>query len=805
MTFTRDARFALRSMAKSPGFTAVAVCSLALGIMATTAMYSVVYAVILDPFPYKDVDSLMSIKTWEPGSRGYRVYYTTDEYLAFADRSTIFNGVISSTINDVVWIGEGEPRRLRGNFVSTNTFNVLGVPPLLGRAITPSDGAADAPPVAVLGYRFWQRQFGGSPDAVGRQMRLNGVVRTVVGIMPPRFMWRGADVYIPIVFHYGQKAEDIQFVHVLGRLKPGVNAARAEADLRPIVADLRRQFPRDFPEKWRVGLLSFRETFPSSITDGLWILFGAVALLLLIACSNVSNLLLSKGTARRKEMAIRASLGAGRARLVRQLLTESLILSLVASAVGIVLALVALKAIIAIVPPDTIPDEAHIAVNAPVLLFTVAVSIVTSVLFGLAPALNACTADLANPLKESGRGSTGGSRQRYVRNGLVVAEVALSLMLLVGATLMIRTLIAMQTFDMGFKPEHILTMRIPLSEQRYRDVDRRNAFLTELLRRAEAVPGVRAAAVSSGLHPIGDWGASVEVAGSSQNDARRVLIHQTSAAYGSVYGIQLLEGRWITSGEMAARQRLAVVNRMFVDRYLSGANPLGAMVRIPRLRTPPFNLSDAAFQIVGVVHNAANSMNRDQIMPEVYIPYTVAGLSDMLIASTQMQPMAVANAMRQQVYAIDKDQPVTDVMPLTTMLDQWVYAAPRFNLALFSVFAGLGLILAAVGVYGVISYMVTQQTQEIGLRIALGAGFRDIAGLVLGRGVRLLAGGIVLGLAGSFAAARLLSRQLWNVSPFDPISFAVVAVFLLLIGIQACFWPARRAAKVDPVTALRYE
>jgi ABC-type antimicrobial peptide transport system permease subunit len=229
------------------------------------------------------------------------------------------------------------------------------------------------------------------------------------------------------------------------------------------------------------------------------------------------------------------------------------------------------------------------------------------------------------------------------------------------------------------------------------------------------------------------------------------------------------------------------------------------MVRVPRLRTPPFDLSDAAFQIVGVVHNAANSMNRDQIMPEVYIPYTFAGLSDMLLVSTQTQPMAVANGVRQQVYAIDKDQPVTDVMPLATMLDQWVYAAPRFNLALFSVFAGLGLILAAVGVYGVISYMVTQQTQEIGLRIALGAGFRDIAGLVLGRGVRLLAGGIVLGLAGSFAAARLLSRQLWNVSPFDPISFAAVAVFLLLIGIQACFWPARRAAKVDPVTALRYE
>lgn len=731
MMLLQDVRFGFRSLRKSPGFTAAALCSLALGIMATTAMYSVVYAVVLDPFPYKDVDSLTSVRVWDPGGRGGRTSYSTDQFLEIAERNTIFSGVISSTINDVVWTGEGDPQRLRGNYVTTNAFNLLGVPPLLGRAITPSDGAADAPPVAVLGYRFWQRQFGGNPAVLGRQMRLNDKIRTVVGVMPPRFMFRGADVYLPVTFHRGQIVEDVRFVHLTGRLKPGVSEARAEVDLRPIIADLKKQFPSDFPDKWRVGLLSFRETFPSSISQGLWILFGAVALLLLIACSNVSNLLLSKGAARRKEMAIRASLGAGRVLLVRQLLTESLVLSLVASAVGVVLAFAALKAIIAIVPPDTIPDEAQIAINAPVLLFTLALSILTSLLFGLAPALHACTADLAKPLKESGRGMTRGSGQAVLRSGLVVAEVALSLMLLVGASLMIRTLIAMQDFDLGFHPANLLTMRVPLSSQRYPDATRRVAVFQELLRRVKAVPGVREVGLSSGLHPLGDWGGAVEVAGSAQRDTRPAQIHQTNETYTAALGIPLLQGRLMTETEIATRQHVAVVNRSFVERYIKGRSPIGNVVRIPRLLAPPFRLADNSFQIVGVVNDVANNIMREQTMPEIYVPFTLAGLSDVLVVSTELPPMALASAVRQQVYSIDKDQPVMEVMPLEKVLDRWVYAGPRFNLVLFSVFAFLGLTLAAIGVYGVISHLVTQQTQEIGLRLALGASFRDVAGMVL--------------------------------------------------------------------------
>ena len=352
----------------APGFAALAIVSLALGIMATTAMYSVVRAVVLDPFPYKDVDNLMSIRVSDPSGRGQRTYYTTDQYLEFARRATIFDGVIASTISDVIWTGAGDPQRLRGNHITTTTFDVMGVPPLLGRAVRPADGLPGAEPVVVLGFKFWQRQFGGEASVLGRQLLLNGVNRTVVGVMPKRFMWRGADVYVPVVFEQGKVVEGVRNVHVLGRLKAGVTEAQAEADLRPIVADLAQREPAQFPEgRWRVGLLSFKETFESNLGETLWILFAAVGLLLLIACVNVSNLLLSRAATRQREMALRAAIGAGRARLVRQLLTESLLIAVGGALLGIPLAYAGLNAIIALVPPDTIPDESEIVINGAVL------------------------------------------------------------------------------------------------------------------------------------------------------------------------------------------------------------------------------------------------------------------------------------------------------------------------------------------------------------------------------------------------------------------------------------------------------
>jgi predicted permease len=801
----QDLRYGARMLMKNPGFTAMAVLSLALGIMATTAIYSVIHAVVLDPFPYKDVDNLMSVKVWDPNQRGFRLGYSTDQFLEIAERNTIFEGVIASTISDVLWAESGEPQRLRGNYGTFNTFQVMGVPPLIGRTILSDDARPDAAPVVVLGHRFWQRQFGGDPGVVGRELRLNDKVRTVIGVMPKRFMWRGADVYLPITFERGRVVEGVRGVHLLGRLKPGVTEAQAEVDLRPIIADLKKTEPAQFPDNWRVGLLSFKETFPSSIRENLWILFGAVGLLLLIACANVSNLLLAKASERQKEMSVRAALGASRSRLIRQLLTESLLLAIAGAALGVALAYSGLNAILALVPPNTIPDESEVVINTPVLLFTLLVSALTSVVFGLAPALHTSTGDLANPLRESGRSLTGGRRQAFLRKGLVVAEVALSLMLLVGAGLMMRTFMAVQDVDLGFRTDRLLTMRIPLPEQRYPDQERRVAFYQELLRRVSAVPGVTAVGLNSGVHPLGNMGAAVEVVGSTQQDTRPVVIHQINTDYTKALGIALVEGRLFAESEVYGKQQLAIVNQSFVRGRLDGRDALGRVIRVPRLKQPPFGVTDDSFQVVGVVKDTLNRGLTNEVMPEVYLPFTLTGRADRLVALAQADPASITKAVMSQVYSIDKDQPVTDVRTIDRVLQEGVYAGPRFNLALFAVFAALGLTLAVIGVYGVMSSAVAQQTHEIGVRMALGATPGKVSGMVVRRGLWLLLAGIAVGLLGSFLTARLLAGQIWNVSPFDPITFGAVSLILLIAGLQACVWPARRAARIDPIAALRQE
>jgi len=774
--------------------------------MATTSIYSVVRAVVLDPFPYRDVDRLTSVRVANLGGRGGRTGYTTDQFLEIAGRSTIFEGVIASTISDILRTGAGDPQRLRGNYGTFNTFDVMGVPPLLGRTPTSEDARAGATPIVVLGYTFWQRQFGGDPSILGRPLRLNDNVRTVIGVMPKRFMWRGADVYLPIVFERGRVVEGVRGVHLLGRLKPGVTDAQAEADLRPIIADLKQKEPAQFPEHWRVGLLSFKDTFPSSISEALWILFGAVGLLLVIACANVSNLLLSKASIRQREMAVRAALGASRGRLVRQLLTESLLLAIAAGALGVALAFAALRAILALVPPGTIPDESEIALNVPVLLFTLVVSALTSLVCGLAPALHTATRDLANPLRESGRGVAGTIRQAILRNGLVVAEVALSLMLLVGAGLMIRTFIAIQRVDLGMRSDRLLTMRLPLSDKRYPTPERRVAFFQELLRRIGSVPGVVAAGVNTGVaHPFGNWALPVEIVGRTEANTRPVAIQQVNPDYTNALGIGMVEGRSFTESEADSRQHLALVNQTMVRERFGGSSPLGRIVRIPRLHEPPFALADDGFQIVGVVKDTLNADITRQVDAEIYLPFTLLGLTQTVVVHTHADPAGVTRAVVSQVYAIDKDQPVTNVKTIETLLQEGAYAGPRFNVALFAVFAALGLTLAVVGVYGVMSHAVAQQTHEIGVRMALGAGSRTIAAMIVRRGSMLLLIGIALGLAGSVAAARLLARQIWNVSPFDPIAFGVVSLILLGAGLQACVWPARRAARIDPIIALRQE
>jgi putative ABC transport system permease protein len=801
----QDFRYGLRSLRQGPGFSAVAILSLALGIMAATAMYSVIYGVVLNPFPYRDVDSLMSVKVWSPDSSRWRTYYTVDQFMEIAERNTIFQGTIASTVSDVVWTSEREPQRLRGNVCTMNTFDVMGVPPLIGRTTAKADSAPGAPPVAVLGYKFWMKQFGGDPGVLGRSMRLNDTVRTVIGVMPSRFMWRGADVYVPIVFHRGEFLEGVHYVHLLGRLKPGATEAQAEADLRPIVADLKQREPAAFPEKWRVGLLSFKETFPSGLREVLWILFGAVAMLLLIACANVSNLLLSRAATRQREIALRASLGATRGRLIRQLLTESVLLSTLGGVLGAALAFGALRLILSMVPPDSIPDEAKVAIDRPVLLFTLSVSFVTALLFGLAPALHASRAQLITALKESARGAGAGFRRISASGGLVVVEVAMSLVLVVGAALMMRTVMAIENQNLGIRTDHMLTIRVPLSPQRYPDAPHRITFFRELLPRVEGLPGVASAAIGTGMHPFfAGMEAPVEIPGGPQMDMRPVLLREVSRDYMRVFGIALMEGRLFSDADMAAASQWAIVNQSFVHRYFPSSAPLGRIVRVPRLSSE-LHLADDTFQIVGVVNDVINRGLTREIAPELYLPYTISGDADFLMVLTNTDPAALSKTVAAQVYALDPDQPVTDVRTLSSLLNDWEYSGPRFSVVLLAVFAALGLTLAVVGVYGVVSNAVAQRTHEIGVRKALGADSGDVFRLVFRFGARFILPGIAIGLAASIAAARVLGSQLWHVSPHDPVALVSVVILLLAVGFLACWVPARRAMRVDPIVALRYE
>jgi putative ABC transport system permease protein len=802
---TQDLRFGFRNLRKSREVTVNGLVSLAFGIGATTAIYSVIQAVIFDPFPYRDTKTLASPKV--AGSAGrwdWRFNYSPDEYLEIAEGNHIFEATIASTISDISWTGQGDPERLRGNFVTTNTFPVLGVAPLVGRTITDEDGKPGAEPVAVLSYKFWERRFGGDKSVLGRTLLLNDRMRTVIGVMPPRFLWRGADVWLPIVYHRGQVVEGVRGVHVLGRLKPGVTEAQAAVDLRPIIEKLARQDPKAFPKNWRLGLISFDETFASSLNETLWIMLAAVILLLLTACANVSNLLLARATVREREMAIRLALGAARGRIVRQLLTESVILALAGGASGALLAMGGVRAIRAILPPGTFPDEARIALNTPVLVFGLAVSVLAAVIFGLAPALQSVRRNLSDPMKASGKGMAD-SAGSWTRNLLVGSEVALSLMLLVGAMLMIRTEITVESLDMGFQPEHLLLARIPLAPQRYPTARQRAVFLQEALRRIRQVPGVRAAALNTGLHPFGSRTMPVEVAGQNTLDSRPVEIHEVNERYAEALGSPLLRGRYFSEQDIEAARHVAVVNEAFVRRYLSSDGSLGRILLIPGLRDGPNGLADVSFEVIGTVRNMWNDELTHDVMPEVYLPFTLRGLAQTLVVRTDLPPLSLATAIRKAVYGVDPGQPVTAMETMTQAMEEGTFARTRFNLFLFAVFAGLGLVLASMGLYGVMSYAVSRQTQEIGVRMALGSTQGSIVRMVLWNGSKVLLLGIAAGLAGSLLTTRWLATQLVRVSPFDPLSFIVVAVVLLLIGLQACFWPARRASRVDPMVALRYE
>jgi putative ABC transport system permease protein len=809
----QDLRYALRGFGKSPGFTTVALLSLMLGIGASTALFSVVYGVLIAPYPYAKPNEIWapavlgpkdSLNGWHPYPR--REFMEIQKLPAFAD-------AMATSYEPVLLTGERSPQSFYGVTVTGGGFNFIGVKPLLGRTIQPFDirSGGEAEPVVVLSYQFWQREFNGSTDAVGRKLVLNDVPHTIIGIMPPRFGWFTRDAFwLPMPMNPADETP----INVIMRLRPGVTKQVAEQQLQDLNLSLASERPRNFPKGgFRTVLLNYMDITVASgaMSSSLHLLLAAVGFLLLIACVNVANLQLARTTGRAREIAVRLSIGARRMRLVRQLLTESVLLSLLGGALGVLFAIGATRAIAALIPADYVPNEARITINAYVLLFSLAVSALTGMLFGLTPAIQCSRPNLVDALKDGGRGIAGSARGQTTRSWLVVAEVALSVILLAGASLAIRSFANLLRIDPGFQPQKTLMMEVPLPPKRYPTIERRNAFGRDLLESIKNLPGVEAAAIGNGGMPFGGPRSAYSVEGQAPAEDRRVVVGLISSDYLRALGIPLKRGRSLTAEEIKNGDHVALINEAAVKLWPAGDNPIGKRISVDVLAKPPTPQllvpggSRPEVRIVGVAGDTRNAGLRDATLPAVYVPYILmAPPSRILAVRTAGEPTAILNAVRRKVRELDKELPLGRAITLKEILG-FEAVQPRFNMALFSCFASLGLALAAIGLYSVISYDVMQRIHEIGVRVALGAKQSDVLAMILRMGAKMAIFGLAIGLCGSVVLERIVRFQVFAATPFDAVSLAMVVLVLSVVALLASWWPARRAGKLDPVTALRHE
>lgn len=807
-SFWQDVRFSLRMIGKDWQFALIAAMALGLGIGATTAIFSVIQNVLLDPFPYTDAQRLVNvqIRDLDSGGRGLRTSYTIPEFLDIQGQASSFDRLIASDQEDVLYLhGEGT-ERLEGGLLSTNAFQALGMKPLLGRYFTAEDAKPDAPGVFVMSYKMWLSSHNLDPSILGKGFTLNGQTYTLIGIMPPRFAFGGDDLWLPLTLSRSDKAADRHYVWLLAHLRPGVTRGDAAQEMNVLIKRLAKQYPKLYPKRFSTSVISLTESVVGQFRSMLMVLMAAVSMLLLIGCSNVANLLLARATAREREMATRASLGATRWRLVRQLLSESLVLAIAGGALGWVLAWVGLKGLIAIIPDGAIPSESVIRLNWPVLVFALGVAFATALICGVAPALHATRQNLIDPLRGASKGSGGGIRHGKLRAGIVVAELALSLVLLTGAGLLMRTFFALQAVALGIDPHNILVARTPLPKGHYTTAKERGLFFRRVLDRLNAIPGVVSATETSTLPPYGGIGSEIEVAGKTHSEKWRGLFQLCSEQYFRTLGIKLAAGRLLSEEEVVAARKVAVVNQTLVKKFFGNQNPIGRSVRIVDLATFPDPVADPTFEVIGVVADAKNQGLQDPPMPELWVPYTITGAFERgVLVRTSVEPMGLLSAVRKAIWAEDRNVALTLTGTLEDFMKRYSYSSPRFGLLLLSVFAGVGLVLVGIGVYSVMAYSVSRQTHEIGIRMALGALQGSVMRLILRTGFQLILLGLVVGLAASLTLTRLIKDQLWGVSAFDPVTFVSVVCVLVGVGAAACLLPARKATKVDPLVALRYE
>jgi putative ABC transport system permease protein len=809
---TQDIRYALRTLRKSTGFAAVAILTLALGIGASTAIFSVIENVLLAPFPYKDAGRLvyLTIHDTQSNEPEGRAGYSSSEYLDYAEQNHVFDRVIAAAEEQVLYKqGEGT-ERLYGAHVTPGTFEFLGMPALYGRVAEPADYEPGAPPVFVMRYKTWMNQFNGDLGVLNKTFVLNGMPRTLIGIMPPRFGWYEADVMFPDKPVRGARSVGPGFAvgywFLLGHLAPGVTQQQAEADLAVVAGRLAKEYPKDYPAHFSVQVASLLDEVTGKFRSTLLTVMAAVALLLLIGCGNVANLMLARATGRDKEFAVRAVLGAGRLRLVRQLLVESLILAMAGAALGILLAWGGLKSIVAAMPGDTIPTEAVIELNGTVLVFTLCVAVLTALIFGLVPALQVGRRDLNLSLRDSGKGLSGGTKHSRLRDAVVVLEVALSLTLLVGAGLLMRSFVALREEHLGFRPDHVLFTRMPLPQDRYKTSEQLAGFFRPLLGRLKALPGVVDVAEAFTAPPNDGMDTEIEVRGNIHEDKTTALFQLCSEGYFPVLRFEFKSGRVFSEAEVNSARKVAVVNQAFVRKYFANENPIGQRVRVAELESFPAPVKDPWFEIVGVVADVKNRGLQQPIEPEVWVPYTVTtSAGSGILVRTAQEPLSMMNVVRQEIWATDPGVALSHSGSMEGMMSQYIYAGPRFGFLLMAIFGSIGLILVTIGVYSVLAYTTARRTHEIGIRMALGAKGGDVLGLVIKTGLRLVLAGVAVGLMASLALSRVIETQLWGVSAYDPVTLGGAVLLLLATGVLACWIPARRASRVEPLVALRYE
>lgn len=814
--FFRDLRFGLRSLNKDRRSALLAILALALGIGATTVIFSAIDSIVLEPFAYRDADRLTTFYIHDVNRpiREGRGGFSIPELMDFREQNHVFEDMIGYNGLDVLYTSRTGTQLFDGSFVTANAIEFLGMKPILGRWITSDDGKPDAPEVFVMSYHLWTAQFNQDSSIVGTSMILNGIPRTLVGIMPPRFRSGGHDVWIPVHWTHGDIVNSETgniplFLGAMGRLKPGVSLKAAEADLNVIAQRLAKVYPQQYPQHFNVVAQSFADTVVGPFRPMLYALMVAVALLLLIACCNVANLLLARATAREREIAIRASMGATRARIVRQLLVESFLLAAAGCAIGCLFAYGGLKGIVAVIPDFVVPRTTVVAMKPIALWFALGVTILTTFLCGLAPALHAVRGDIYHRLTGAGRGSGGGFRHGKLRAALIIFEVALSIVLVIGAGLMMRTLFALEHVDLGFNPHNLLWARVALPKGRYDTAAQKRLLFQQILERVRSLPGVNASAVTMALPPFGAATSDdVTIPGKPHSDRWRTEFDLDSEGIFRTLGISLLRGRLLSEADVQSARTVVVVNQTLANKYFKGEDPIGKTIKFNLLDQFPES-RDVYFEIVGVVADSRNAGLRDAPQPGAYMPYTITGLLNFrcLLVRTATEPLAMLESVRREVWAVDSNIALapTDTGSLDNFLKEYAYSAPQFGMVTLGIFAGIGLVLVIIGVFSVMAYSVSLQTQEIGVRMALGAQQSDILKMILLKGLQLIGMGIGAGLLVSFLITRAIASLIWGVSPTDPLTFVAVTVAIVMVGLAACLLPAHRATQVDPLTALRYE